>query len=265
MPLQHILVPVDLSESARAALLFAHALAQPAINGGQAAQLSVLHAYALKTESKFLSLSDINERERLAAQDARNRLEAFVQDTLGAAANVQLVVRMGFPIEEIIRLTDKLRFDLVVMGTKGATNLRDQVLGTNTVSVIRNVETPVLVVPRSASFAPMRDISVMADGGSNQPQQLQTLVGMAKTWGSHLTLTQKDLTDAAMLRSQIGYDQLDIAPYDGRDEFLDELEGIYDRRPQLLALSVSNKHMAQAFTILQDIGSGDTVPVLVLR
>lgn len=44
------------------------------------------------------------------------------------------------------------RIDLIVMGTNGATGAMEVIFGSNTISVIRNVDCPVLVIPQDYQF-----------------------------------------------------------------------------------------------------------------
>ncbi|MDH5414983.1 MAG: universal stress protein, partial [Flavobacteriaceae bacterium] len=52
-----------------------------------------------------------------------------------------------------VNQTVKLKsIDLIVMGTNGATGAKEVIFGSNTISVIRNVDRPVLVIPQKYKF-----------------------------------------------------------------------------------------------------------------
>ena len=53
--------------------------------------------------------------------------------------------------------------DFVVMGTKGASGLKEVLLGSNTVRVINNVRCPVLAIPSDFDFEPPREILFPSD------------------------------------------------------------------------------------------------------
>ena len=53
-----------------------------------------------------------------------------------------------------VNQTVKLKsIDLIVMGTNGATGAKEVIFGSNTISVIRNVDRPVLVIPQKYKFS----------------------------------------------------------------------------------------------------------------
>jgi nucleotide-binding universal stress UspA family protein len=52
-------------------------------------------------------------------------------------------------INQVIKLK---KIDLIVMGTNGATGAKEVIFGSNTLSTIRNVEHPVLVIPEGYKF-----------------------------------------------------------------------------------------------------------------
>lgn len=138
-----ILVPTDFSENAYVAAEYACALAQ---QSGQKVQL--LHVYiALYSgySSVGQSVKQIQWAETESAEAMRNlvaNLSRQFPDVLVEGDCVR-----GFMIDVV---TDKLKrggYSLVVMGTKGATDLAENVLGSTTYGVIRRSPVPVLVVP----------------------------------------------------------------------------------------------------------------------
>ena len=54
---------------------------------------------------------------------------------------------------EIHELYKRKIMDIIVMGTKGATGVRELLFGTNTVHVIKSARCPVLAIPSDFSFA----------------------------------------------------------------------------------------------------------------
>ena len=54
-------------------------------------------------------------------------------------------------------------YDLVVMGTQGASKFKDIFLGSTTNGVCKATETPVLAIPENASYCPLRKIVLAVD------------------------------------------------------------------------------------------------------
>ena len=79
----------------------------------------------------------------------------WAADTLGARAEAlaaqgvaaRVVVRVGLPWEEIVRLAAEEHADMIVMGTQGRTGLDRLLLGSVAERVIRRAPCPVLTVP----------------------------------------------------------------------------------------------------------------------
>lgn len=131
LTITHVLCPVDLSATAADALRYATELS------------SVLHA-----ELSVLLVGS-------GAPDGRDdrdspELSAFIAGTVGSAVELRRVHRHGQPIEEILRTSEEIEADLIVMGSHGRTGLRRLLLGSVTEAVVRRSVTPVLVVPRAS-------------------------------------------------------------------------------------------------------------------
>ena len=81
-------------------------------------------------------------QRKWAADTLAAKAEALAAD--GVAARV--VVRVGLPWEEIVRLAAEERADMIVMGTRGRTGLDRLLLGSVAERVIRRAPCPVLTV-----------------------------------------------------------------------------------------------------------------------
>lgn len=136
-----ILVPTDFSNNAFIASQYAASLAQ---RTGQ--QLRLLHVYiALYIEEDKEQVDDklvgvcVEQMDELV-----KTLRSQYPDVSIEGECVQ-----GFMID---RLQEKLQaesYNLIVMGTKGATNVAESVLGSTTFEVIKKASVPVLVVPEN--------------------------------------------------------------------------------------------------------------------
>lgn len=170
-----ILAPTDLSPNATNAFEYAYLLA-----GRLGAQLTLFHSYPLKTGSPFQSLDMILELEQQAARDARVKLNEYLNAALETFADypevsVEQATRLGFAVENVIAMTETGKYDLIVMGTKGAGNAADKFLGTNTASVLENVSTPVLAVPHDAGFKGIKKIALAIEPQQELPADLPAL------------------------------------------------------------------------------------------
>jgi nucleotide-binding universal stress UspA family protein len=81
-----------------------------------------------------------------AHQVAQAKLMLLRQQFLSAGVQVELFVTEGFPAEEIMRVSENRRADLIVMATHGRSSIRRLLLGSVTEKVVRIAHCPVLIV-----------------------------------------------------------------------------------------------------------------------
>lgn len=95
----------------------------------------------------------------------RQALGEFVDDTLGAGSSTRhdLVVPVGDPAAEILRMADERDGALVVLATQGASGLRKAMFGSVAERVLRNATRPVLVVPPAVEQGPMRTLGALQE------------------------------------------------------------------------------------------------------
>jgi nucleotide-binding universal stress UspA family protein len=70
--------------------------------------------------------------------------------------------------------------ELVVMGTQGASGLKEVLMGSNTADVIKRGGLPVLAVPENAEYRSPKRIILADDGGPVEKGTLQVLVDIAR-------------------------------------------------------------------------------------
>jgi universal stress protein A len=140
MNVQHILVPVDFSESTNATLQAATELAEKF-----SARITLCHfiepVFPPATELAFAF--DQHNREIQNAADKQIRL--LVQ-AVPSTVQVDTRVGTGIPWDGIVDLAEKLRADLIVMGTHGRSGLKHLWLGSVAERVVQHASCAVFVV-----------------------------------------------------------------------------------------------------------------------
>ena len=69
----------------------------------------------------------------------------------------------GFLLEYLRKYVDEKHIDMIVMGTKGASGLKEYIIGSNTADVITKVNCTTLVVPEDAKYSPLHEIAFPSD------------------------------------------------------------------------------------------------------
>ena len=137
----HILVPVDFEPSSRHALDAAIDLALKFD-----ARLTVLHAWDLPTYaytySPYLSTDIWSTLERAA----KAQLDAEVADAQKRLPRAEALLVRGPAATEILAAVERVKADLVIVGTHGRRGLNRVFLGSVAENVVRGSKVPVLVM-----------------------------------------------------------------------------------------------------------------------
>ncbi|MGD8385650.1 MAG: universal stress protein [Desulfobacteraceae bacterium] len=154
--IKKILYVTDLSKNARYAFGYAARLSN--LTG---AGITILHVLEERSpysaslvmnilgEEKWKELRETNTKQ--VTETIRERLQNFCEDVSAQlpACNFitdDIVIKVGDPVEEILRLGKAGNFDLVVMGAHGHGMLEDAMIGSTSRRVLRRCTKPVLVV-----------------------------------------------------------------------------------------------------------------------
>lgn len=141
-----ILVPVDFSEHSLHAVRLAVELAR--VFGSQITLLHVgvvPHVYSTELGMAGAAGPMFAEMSQTVAREQRHRLERLAKEEIPENIVQELVVREGFPPEELLAQVAAGEHDLVVMGTHGRTGFGRVLLGSVTERVLRECTVPVLV------------------------------------------------------------------------------------------------------------------------
>ena len=143
---KNILVPIDFSEHSLHALRLAISLARH--SGATVTLLHVgvvPHIYSTELGMSGATGPLFTEMSEQVSREQRHRLEKVAHEELPDEIPHALVIREGFPPEEVIAQVGHGSHDLVVMGTHGRTGLGRVLLGSVAERVVRECPVPVLV------------------------------------------------------------------------------------------------------------------------
>ncbi len=139
--IRRILCPVDFSPHSDHAVDFAVELAQRL-----GAEVHLLHVYQLPVYA-------LPDGAMMAGPEFTTKVTTELQKALGEVAKkvtamtVQTHLVEGVPYREVVRMSEELKADLVVVGTHGRTGIRHFLLGSVAERVVRSSKVPVITVP----------------------------------------------------------------------------------------------------------------------
>jgi len=147
MPWKTILVPHDFSASANHATAIARDEAKA--HGGRIVLLHVIDLpHQLSPDAVIVpeaTGAPISVKQ-YAVQSAEAHLQDIADRLAKDGAIATGVIKIGTPVDEIIRTVDEHKIDLVVMGTHGRTGIRHLMAGSVTERVVRSSRVPVLTI-----------------------------------------------------------------------------------------------------------------------
>lgn len=139
--MKKIIVPVDFSEYSENALQTASFLAKK-----HKAEITILHVLELSNALKIQSEHYTKQEVLFFLKLAENKLEKLLQKEYLKGIKVASRIEFHNLFEELDKLAIKENADLIIMGSQGATGLKELFVGSNTEKVVRNSSVPVLVV-----------------------------------------------------------------------------------------------------------------------
>lgn len=159
--MKQILFPTDFSEAANTAFIYALRFAD-----SFGAELVVLHVYDLpivetpplpESTKEIFDIVEMNQFESFREQ--LPELHKLAERRNLGHVRMRNILLYGDLIYNINKVCADEGIDLIVMGTKGASGLKETFLGSSTASVIANAKVPVLGIPAEAEYHSIKSIA----------------------------------------------------------------------------------------------------------
>lgn len=184
--MKKILVPTDFSEHAENALKVAAELARQ-----HHAEIVLLHNIELPPDMTnpvgATRSSDVPE-VMYFMKLARKKFSEILSEPYLQGLTVHETVEFEQAFNGILRQTEKSGCDFIVMGSKGATGLKEMFVGSNTEKVVRHSEIPVLVVKKDQPNFRFDKFVFATNLEEHDKKTLEKVVEFVKQVGSRLYL-----------------------------------------------------------------------------
>lgn len=154
-----LLVPTDFSPISDNATKFAMDMAK-----AMGAKIMLVNMYQIPISFSEVPLVTISlDQLKKISEDKLSELKENIERITTGNVHVYTQSVLGEVTEEVKKLCDTLHPFAVIMGTRGVTGIGKFFLGSNSLSIIGKIETPVFVIPPGASFKPFRKIGLATD------------------------------------------------------------------------------------------------------
>lgn len=185
---RHILVPLDGSRLAAAAVPYAATLAR-----AWDARIRLLAVVEPLPEHAGMPSAAARERDERQVTESTAYLESVATALRAQALTVATVIRHGDPAGNILAYAEEAACTLVVMSTHGRTGLERICAGSVAQRVVRHASIPTLVVPRGNDTATDGDAAIAAititlDGSTLAEEALPLAARLAAALTVPLTL-----------------------------------------------------------------------------
>lgn len=173
---QTFLVPTDFSNNSLVATRYALELAQK-----MHADIHILHAYRPFTSAFQSSLANETDEQR-ALLGAEKRLADFMEE-LGNHTEVTVTTNLTKSnlLDAVERYAAENNVSMVIMGTRGESGIRKDILGSNTYDLAKHITPPMLIVPEQAAPFTLDKVVFFSD---YQERDVRTLRGLQSLFGA---------------------------------------------------------------------------------
>lgn len=248
-----ILVPVDFSENAKNALdcaiLFAKKLNM---------KILLMHNYHIGIPELIKdSIKTFSHREiHGTREEMKNELNLWKNALASAEPLLQCdaVFTEGELCEEMIAVKGDNEFDMVVMGTKGASGLKEVFIGSNTARVIEKIYCPVVAVPEKFCSDNIQKIVFATDFHDSDIESTRFLFQLSGAFDASLTLVhmcdgkiptrkEDDLSNYFMeqLQKSLPDEKVEIKLLEGEDTYETFNNYITEEGIDLFAISTEDR------------------------
>lgn len=170
-----ILFPTDFSKNAIHAAEYAGLLAKQFD-----AEVVLLHVFSIPmvpaTHTSYNVRFAIDSYRTSLSKNLEKFAEKFSLHSSIPAEKIFKKIEYGFPADKILEVAEAIHADMIVMGTKGASNFMDKWLGTNTQKVIKDADCPVWVIPNKSKVEYPDKILYAADFQEDEIVALRKLL-----------------------------------------------------------------------------------------
>jgi nucleotide-binding universal stress UspA family protein len=121
---------------------------------------------------------------------SRRQLEKLVTDPRFAAVEINGELKIGNPYHGMRTIITEHQPDLVVMGTRGHSDLEEMIIGSNTERVVRHMGCPVLTLHRKPADADFKDIVYATSMSEDEEPFVQVVKRIQKIYDSTIHLVR---------------------------------------------------------------------------
>jgi nucleotide-binding universal stress UspA family protein len=181
--MERILYATDFSENSERALPHAWQIAM-----AHDAELVMLHVMEIPTLWQHPDKAEPLEMEKDVVKDAERRLKEMFKRHADHG-KVTFVLVEGISVTKTILSETKARCaELVIVGTRGESRLKESLMGSTTMTLIRKCPVPVLAVPEGSTSKTFKKVLYASDFNKEDPEAIERLAALSAPLGSKISI-----------------------------------------------------------------------------
>jgi len=189
--MKKILFPIDFSENSFHAFVYALHMAKKLH-----AEIITIHVYpdvdVFPDYSDFLS-QNYSIREWSDFENYKSevpKLKDLAETHHAVSVKISHVLERGNVIEKILEIEESENIDCIVLGTKGATGLKEIFLGSVAEQVVNRAKGVVLAIPENCTFPKISKMLLLAKYEKPYLKIVQQLLPFADAFDAHIDVLQ---------------------------------------------------------------------------
>ncbi|OAB26930.1 Nucleotide-binding universal stress protein, UspA family [Flavobacterium fryxellicola] len=177
-----ILFPTDFSDASKNAFIYALQLAESI-----KAEVVTIHVYQLP-QTNYINVSeylheiyDVTELSNFENyKDEVPSLRRIAEQNNLGHIKISHALILGNLVPEIKKITENEKIDFVVMGTKGATGIKETFFGTVATKVMNDVKALVLIIPEHCRYQPIKKMLFLTQYKSEDTAAFKTVMSLSE-------------------------------------------------------------------------------------
>lgn len=244
-----ILCPIDFSECALNALEYAAKIGEK-----YKAKLIIFHVLN-KKDYQTLSPLDLDGRfqKEFVEQKLKSLQEVVLKEGLPKGLkSCEVVISEGGIVQSTIAYSQKINANLIVVGTEGMNEFREQVFGSRSSKMVLQTDRDILVIPRKAVFKRPRKLVYASDYVEEDKFAIKKVVEFATFFDSEIDIvhvsSRSRVIDKALhktmveeIKSSVSYDLVNYVLKSFRDDLALGLENYLQLAKGDILVTLSKK------------------------
>lgn len=155
--MKKIVLPTDFSKNAEIALKAALSVASKFDS-----DLYIVNTFNVNV-GHYGFFDHLEDKVKESSKNEMLKLKESVLNSGFSAEKLHLFTEHGQLVDIVKKMNKQFEFDLVIMGTKGATGMEEVLIGSRTADVVSSISVPVLIIPEGFNDFNFDTITYAAD------------------------------------------------------------------------------------------------------